>query len=819
MKSIHQYINHIYYTAYKSFFSFCVLISFFSFTQAQTIKVFDNTTLQPLLKVTIQFDKSQTLITNEKGEADLSGFAKSKEILISCIGYQEVLLTWNDLQNMKFMVGLNPTSYTIDEIVVSSSRFEEKRTDVPNQIAIITSKQIENINPSNTGTLLEQSGQVFVQRSQYGGGSPSLRGFEANKVLIVVDGVRMNNAIFRGGHLQNIISLDPSSLDRMELIFGPGSVIYGSDALGGVMHLYTRKPFIQADKKFSAKGSGWARYSSVDNGYAGHLNLNFGKGKFASLTSVSYSVFGDLRQGNVRNSMYADWGKRNYYQQWTGTGDTMIQNTDPNIQVGTGYSQYDVMQKILFQQNNIVSHLLNFQFSTTTDIPRYDRLTEVSSNGNFSNGEWYYGPQKRMLGSYTLKLNAEKCFYDNANIILAYQQVEESRHQRKFNNAKRSNRNELVDVFSVNADFEKKFLSNELRYGLEGVMNEVTSTADFVNLISGETGATDTRYPDGGSDTRSLAAYLTHNWELGEKLVFSQGLRFTNNYLHAEFIDTTFFKFPFTEINQSSNAVTGNIGLVFKPGNDWHLALLFSNGFRTPNVDDMTKIFESTGGSLIVPNEKLKPEQIYNAEITIGKRFNQSIHIEATGWYALYKNALTVQPFIFNGEDSLIYNGVLSEIKSTVNKGEAFIYGGTGGLHADVTKNFIVYSTLTYTFGRIKTDTVDYPLDHIPPLFGKTGLQLNMKKFSGDVFAMYNGAKASKNYNLQGEDNQLYSLNPVTGYTPAWITLNARAGYQFNKFLQLQLAIENILDQNYRYFASGLSAPGRNLIVTLRSRF
>lgn len=819
MKSFHKYINHFYSTVIKSSFSAVILLIFFSISQAQTIKVFDNTTLQPLQKATIQFDNVQTQITNEKGEAEISGFSKTKEIVISCIGYQEVLLTWTDLQSLKFQVGLNPTSYTIDEIVVSSSRFEEKRTDVPNQIAIITSKQIENINPNSTGTLLEQSGQVFVQRSQYGGGSPSLRGFESNKVLIVVDGVRMNNAIFRGGHLQNIISLDASSLDRMELIFGPGSVIYGSDALGGVMHLYTRKPFIHANKNFSAKGSGWARYTSVDNGYAGHFDLNFGKGKFASLTSVSYSVFGDLRQGNIRNPMYGDWGKRNYYQQWTGAGDTMLRNDDPNIQVGTGYSQYDVMEKILFQQNNKVSHLLNFQFSTTTDIPRYDRLTEVSSNGNFSNGDWYYGPQKRMLGTYNLKLNAEKCFYDNANFILAYQQVEESRHQRKFNNAKLSNRTELVNVYSVNADFEKKFLSIELRYGLEGVMNKVTSTADFVNLITGETGSTDTRYPNGGSETRSLAAYLTHNWELNEKLVFSQGIRFTNNYLHAEFVDTAFFKFPFSEINQKSNAVTGNIGLVFKPGNDWHLALLFSNGFRTPNVDDMTKIFESTGGSLIVPNEKLKPEQIYNAEITIGKRFNQSIHIEATSWYAIYKNALTVQPFLFNGEDSIVYNGVLSEVKSTVNKGEAFIYGATGGLHADVTKSFIVYSTLTYTFGRIKTDTVDYPLDHIPPMFGKTGMQLNRKKISGDMFIMYNGAKTSKNYNLQGEDNQMYSLNSVKGFIPAWITLNARAGYQFNKILQLQLAVENILDQNYRYFASGLSAPGRNLIGTLRARF
>ncbi|TSA49266.1 MAG: TonB-dependent receptor [Sphingobacteriales bacterium] len=552
---------------------------------------------------------------------------------------------------------------------------------------------------------------------------------------------------------------------------------------------------------------------------AGHLDFNFGTKKFASLTSVSYSDFGDLRKGDIRNPMYGDWGKRNYYAMWTGTGDSMVKNDDPNVQVGTGYTQYDVMEKLLFKQNDHVSHLLNFQFSTTTDVPRYDRLSEIGGNGNLSNGEWYYGPQKRLLGSYNLGLKAEKGLYDNANIILAYQDVEESRHKRDFNLEKLTNRNEHVTVMSLNADFEKGFTSHELRYGLEAVMNSVESTADFVKLISGDVGIADTRFPDGGSSTRSIAAYLTHNWEIGKKMVFSQGLRFTNNNLQSTFNDTL-LNFPYSEITQTSSAITGNIGLVFKPCESWNISLLFSNGFRTPNVDDIAKVFESVGGdALIVPNPLLKPEQLYNTELTIAKSFNKTVRVEATAWYAMYKNAITTDYATFNGSDSILYEGSMKVVKSSVNKGEAFVYGATGGLYADVTKNLIVYSTVTYTYGRIKTDTVDYPLDHIPPMFGKTGMQLNLKKFSGEAFAMYNGAKAKKDYNLLGEDNQLYSLDPVDGYNPAWITVNARVGYQVNKILQLQVSVENILDQNYRYFASGLSAPGRNLIATLRARF
>ncbi|TSA49109.1 MAG: TonB-dependent receptor, partial [Sphingobacteriales bacterium] len=285
MKSIHQYFNHFYKSISKGVFSFIILISVYSFSQAQTIKVFDNTTLQPINKATVKSeDGTKSVITNEKGEADASSILVVK-IIISSIGYQEATFSRGELETMKWKVGLNPTSYSIDEIVVSSSRFEEKKSDVPNRITVINGKQIENINPNNNGTVLEQSGQVFVQHSQYGGSSPVMRGFEANKVLIVVDGVRMNNAIFRAGHLQNIITLDPSSLDRIELDFGPGSVMYGSDAFGGVISLYTKSPQLSSGDKSLIKAGAWGRYSSADEGMAGHLDFNFGTKKFASLTS------------------------------------------------------------------------------------------------------------------------------------------------------------------------------------------------------------------------------------------------------------------------------------------------------------------------------------------------------------------------------------------------------------------------------------------------------------------------------------------------------------------------------------------------------
>jgi len=151
-----------------------------------------------------------------------------------------------------------------------------------------------------------------------------------------------------------------------------------------------------------------------------------------------------------------------------------------------------------------------------------------------------------------------------------------------------------------------------------------------------------------------------------------------------------------------------------------------------------------------------------------------------------------------------------------MNANKAYIYGVNGYLNADISPMFSITNTINYTFGRIQQDPTDYPLDHIPPVFGRTNFNLNMNKVKSSFFVVYNGPKKSKDYNLLGEDNEAYSLDPVNGYTPGWFTLNLSTAYQFNSNIQLQLQLDNILDQNYRSFASNISAPGRNFLVTLR---
>ena len=189
------------------------------------------------------------------------------------------------------------------------------------------------------------------------------------------------------------------------------------------------------------------------------------------------------------------------------------------------------------------------------------------------------------------------------------------------------------------------------------------------------------------------------------------------------------------------------------------------------------------------------------------------------GFYTQYSNALTIGRAQLNGKDTITFNGVNSQIYTTVNAQTAYIYGYYVGMNYDLNKQLSLNAQVNYTYGRIKTDTIDYPLDHISPLFGRAGMIYKANKLKAECFVVFNGAKKSKDYNLIGEDNAIYSADPVKGFTPAWHTFNVRAQYQINRFLQGQLAIENIMDQHYRTFSSGYSGAGRNIHLTLRGLF
>ncbi len=733
--------------------------------------------------------------------------------LIEAEGYLSRTVGSDEIKSNSGKIPMFPNQHSVDEVVVSASKFNEKRKDLAQKVQVISKQELALMNQSSTADVLANSGNVFVQKSQLGGGSPIIRGFETNKVLLVVDGVRMNNAIYRGGHLQNVITMDNGVMDRVEVVFGPGSVVYGSDAIGGVMHFTTKNPTLSTTDKTLIKASAFIRYMSAVNGYAAHADVSVGTKRLGSLTSFTYSNYGDLRQGSRRNDFVGNFGARPWYVERIHGVDSMIINADSNLQIGSAYSQYDVLQKFTFKQKDGVLHKLNFQLSNSSNIDRYDRLTQTS-NGNPKFAEWYYGPQFRLMSAYTLELSNETSLYDAARLTVGYQSIEESRMDRRYKKNFLNHRIENLDIVTLNADFSKKKGSHEFRYGVDAWYNQVNSTAFQRDIVTDTIAPLDTRYPDGGSTMMSAAAYATHTWEISEKLILNDGLRASYVRLNAAFVDKTFFPFPFADIAQQHMALNGNLGLIYMPNKLWRMSITGSTAFRAPNVDDLSKVFESVQGSVLVPNPNLKAEYAYNGEFGVSRVLSEGLSIQATGYYTLLKNALTVGTGTFNGADSVVYDGQLSQVRTTTNAGRAYVYGFEAMLSGKLNDHISMMATVNYTKGRNVTDSI--PLDHIPPVFGKIAMVYTLGKLRTELFMNYSGWKRLADYNMAGEDNVAYAT-PFG--MPSWATVNARVNYNFSRQVSLQVACENMLDQNYRNFASNISAPGRNFIVTLRGNF
>ena len=712
---------------------------------------------------------------------------------------------------------LKKDTLQLEEVVVTAGRLPEKRTGVPVQIAAISPQDIRSWNSQTSADVLQQTGKVFVQRSQMGGGSPVLRGFEANRVLIVVDGVRMNNAIYRAGHLQNVITIDPNIQERVEVMFGPGSVMYGSDALGGVMRFSTKNAGFSKDGKTAAATNAFARYSSANREKSIHADLNIGLEKWAFLSSVTLSDFGDLRAGTRDNPFQAYQWRSSMYAARISNRDTALANPDPAVQRPSGYRQMDLLQKIAFRPGPHTQHILNFQYSNSSGVPRYDRLWQTT-NGKPDFAEWHYGPQKRLFAAYTLQTTQPTRLHDEARFVASYQNIGESRQSRRFGRDTRTTRMESINILGFNADLAKKTgAKTEFSYGGEWYHNNVQSAASQNSISTGSQTPATTRYPNGGSQMDFGGIYTRLKWQAGKRLLLVPAVRLSCVSLDAKTTDARFSPF-FTSVSQRNVAANGQLGGVLDLSKGWRLTSAVSTGFRAPNVADLGKTFESNAADgLTIPNTGLRPEQTVNADLGIEKSVAGRIRLELNGFHTWMFDAIRLVPAQFDGRDSVVFDGGQAKVLQNTNTARAAVYGLYAGAEVLLNRHFSASGTVNYTIGRDVSAGV--PLDHIPPVYGRLGLRgtTGDKRLAGEFFVMYNGWKRLARYSPSGEDNLQYAI-PTQGM-PAWYTLNLRGSYRLGQYVQAQLGVENLTNTHYRVFSSGISAPGRNVIFALRGNF
>ena len=794
------------------------LIAVSHVSMAQSLIVLNHSTSKPIEFVKIRnAELHLELHSDEKGNIDISRLKAARDIEISSLGFKTVKMDYADIEKNNFEISLQPSVMSIDEIVVSATRWSQASSSVPSKISKISTNDVLLQNSQTAADLLGNSGEVFIQKSQQGGGSPMIRGFSTNRLLYTVDGVRMNTAIFRSGNIQNVIALDPFTMENTEVFFGPGSIIYGSDAIGAVMSFNTLSTDFATKDDMNIGGKIIARTSTANQELTNHFDLSLGWKKFASVSSFSHSRYGDLRMGSKGPSEYLS----NYYVQRIDSLDRVIQNTDPKIQRPNGYSQINLMQKFKFNPSQNVSLNYDFHYSESSDYSRYDRLLEKQKNGLPVYAVWNYGPQKWMMNHFSVEFKKQNKLFDDMAIQLAHQYFEESRIDRRLNAARLRTNIEKVNAYSANVDFIKNFSKQHLFYGLEFVLNDVNSEGKALDIVSLKPSQVAARYPL--SKWNSYAAYINYQYHLSKQFLLQAGLRYSIFEIESDFSNQlNFFKFDFTKANIKNAAFNSSLGLLFRTDDGWKMSLNGSTGFRAPNVDDIGKIFDFAAGEIVVPNSNLKSEYAYNGELIVSKQISELVRCDMSAFYTYLDNAMVRRPFKIDGKDSVLYDGVLSKVYAIQNAAYATIYGFNLGFEFNLTGGFKFLTRLNYQVGKEElNDGSISTARHAAPTFGMSRLSFSKGILDLQLYSQYSAAVTNADLNEEEKQKVFIYAKDSNGnpYSPSWYNLNFKAMVQIRPKLTCSAGIENITDVRYRPYSSGIVAAGRNLVFSIMGRF
>ncbi len=659
-----------------------------------------------------------------------------------------------------YAIGQNEVVDTvrIGEIVVTTQRIPQEDFLVPYSISLIDNKEMDHFSKRTTPEMLMNMDGVFVQKTNHGGGSPFIRGLTGNQTLLLLDGIRLNNSIYRYGPNQYLNTIDIYSIDRMEVAKGTGSVQYGSDALGGALQMFTADPLLTTGKK-EWHGNAIGKIMTDGMEKTGRGQLQYNSEKVAFLGGGTYRDFGDIVGGK-----------------------------ETGVQTPSGYTEYAFDGKLLFALNENVQLTLASQFLNQSHVPIYHKIVLE----NYAINE--FQPQQRLMNYARLNIQGSKKVFDQVKFIASWQQNTENTTTQK-NNAfqiqQDNNRiNTLGFVTDVTSNFNKIWSANS---GVEYYHDNISSSR-YVTSTDRWGPPLEIRglYPD-NSKYGNFALYSLHHFKLNN-WVLDGGLRF--NAFKIKINDD-----DLGEVAITPKALVFNVGAMYNLNRKNHIYSTISNGFRAPNIDDMGTL-GIVDFRYEVPAYDLKPEKSINYEV--GYKLSLPKFQANFAAYYLDLNQLIARTKV-DGDSIEGY-----QVYKKENVGEAYITGAEAAFMWEVSSHFDINSSISYTYG--KNVSNDEPLRRIPPFNGKLGATYSLNKFfvSGELLF------ASKQDRLAAGD---ISDNRIPdGGTPGWEVVNLFAGYQL-AFVKLKVGFENLLNEDYRTHGSGINGVGRSAWIMLDFNF
>lgn len=656
----------------------------------------------------------------------------------------------------------------LDRIQVTGTRREEAVLEIPVGVTVVDQEEIERRAPQTVADLLHGEPGTYVQQTTPGQGVVIVRGLKGSEVLHLVDGFRLNNAFFRNAPNQYIALVDPLNVERIEVARGPMSILYGSDAMGGVVQFLTPEPRFDGSE-WQTEGLVRARYGSADESSHGRIAVQTGREGIGLSAGVSYQDINDLRVGG---------GERLPFTSYTQRGGDF---------------------KALFSGGG---HELMFsaQYSKQPSTPRHDALVPGFNQDQPDNVEFLFKPQERRFGQLRYRYSDSLTFADNIELQLGYQKVVDDRTTRETGTPDREIEANASTLWGFTAQAGKAVGERHyLTYGIEYYEDEVDSFRQRFVIDTGEVQARPSRYPD-GSTMDSLAVFITDDWMLTDAFDLNLGARYSRFDISL----------PPTingiGVDLEPDDLSGHAGFAWKLSEGLRLVGNAGRGFRAPNIFDLGTFGDRPGNRFNIPNPALKSERVNTYDFGL-KFLSDAWQWEAMAFYSDYRDKITS---VLTGEQT----DTGREIVQSRNATRLTLWGVESGLHYTPDDALDAYVTATYTRGDEELEGDEYPADRVPPLFGKLGARYALNQaWEVEAWALY----ATRQDRLSPRDAVDPRVNPDG--TAGWVTLNARVGWNAREDLRLQLALENLADKRYREHGSGLDEPGRNLSLSLDWRF
>lgn len=673
---------------------------------------------------------------------------KKIKALLVCL-FPLVIVAQETTTILKDSIGLN-----LNEVVLTAQRQPQKKILVPFSLNTLGRKDIDEFQFRSTPEAMMAMNGVFVQKTNHGGGSPFLRGVTGNQVLLLTDGIRLNNSIFRYGPNQYLNTIDVYTIQRIEVAKGTGSVQYGTDAIGGVINLISHQPVFSTDKKL-INGRAIAKYMTGDMEKTVRGEAGYSGKKVAFLGGISKRNFGDIIGGDTTGKQSPSG-----YDEWS----------------------FDVKASFLLLENMQLT--LAHQFVQQKHVPVYHKVQLE----NFSLNEM--DPQQRLLSYAKLNWKGKSALIKETDITFSFQQGIEGRNSLKNGSTVLRKEKDKITTAGFTVDFlsvfNKKWTANS---GIEIYTDRVGSIRTDIDLPTNTKLAKRGLYPN-NSEYGNYSLYSLHHWQLG-KWIVDGGLRF--NTFNIKITDSSLGRIRITP-----SALVTNGALLYKIAEKKSVYISFSSGYRAPNIDDLGTL-GIVDFRYELPTYHLEPEKSQHTEL--GYKF-QSKKISGTfsAYYMHLSNLITRVKLA--GE---IINGY--PVYQKENTESAYIKGFEAENSIVLNKHIYLTSGLSYTYGQSLSRKE--PLRRIPPFNGRIAGTYRKQKWSLSSEFMF----ASKQTRLaQGdkEDNRI-GINGTAG----WEVFNFYGGYQLPA-VQFSMGLQNLFNKDYRTHGSGINGVGRSVWVAVK---